>query len=286
MTGIPDAAGKQQGVMTNVLNDAVDLSLRQFIEAWQVMCSGGPAYIRAEGDGVECVFSGLPLGFFNTAFLTGKAISGADLKAHAHDACQWAADQRVPWLLVVTHDTLQPGTDAVAVLDECGLAPMMLLTGMLAHKVAPVTTIPAGLHLLVPKDDAGCSAVIDVNSAAYGIDLDGCKGVLGVRSFWQDHVAVLGVANGKPASSATVLRVDGLRYVALVATDPGRQRRGFAEATTRYALDVSAREYGERPTVLHASEAGRPVYQRMGYVAISTHTLFIEKRFLDAVSPG
>jgi hypothetical protein len=32
--------------------------------------------------------------------------------------------------------------------------------------------------------------------------------------------------------------------------------------------------------VLHATEPGRPIYERMGYARISTHTMFMEKRFL------
>ena len=32
--------------------------------------------------------------------------------------------------------------------------------------------------------------------------------------------------------------------------------------------------------MLLASDAGRPVYERMGYSRISTHTLFVERRFL------
>jgi hypothetical protein len=48
----------------------------------------------------------------------------------------------------------------------------------------------------------------------------------------------------------------------------------------RHALDLAARAHGETPSVLHATNAGRPVYQRMGYVPISTHTLFIEKKFM------
>jgi predicted GNAT family acetyltransferase len=75
--------------------------------------------------------------------------------------------------------------------------------------------------------------------------------------------------------------VDGVRYVALVATEPAQQRRGFAEAAMRLALDVAAREHGERTSVLHATEAGRPIYQRMGYRTISSHTICMEKRFFE-----
>ena len=32
------------------------------------------------------------------------------------------------------------------------------------------------------------------------------------------------------------------------------------------------------PTTLHATEAGRPIYERMGYAPIAAHTVFIEKK--------
>jgi predicted GNAT family N-acyltransferase len=77
-----------------------------------------------------------------------------------------------------------------------------------------------------------------------------------------------------------VILVDGYRYVALVATHPDHQRRGYADVVMRRALELSDQTYPDRPKVLHASDAGRPVYERMGYKPISTHTIFIEKRFL------
>jgi len=70
--------------------------------------------------------------------------------------------------------------------------------------------------------------------------------------------------------------------VALVATDPAFQRRGYAEAAMRHALAVAAQRHGAGPTVLHATDAGRPIYARMGYATIATHTTFIDKRFLGA----
>ena len=258
----------------------VDLSIRQFREAWRLMCGGSPDRSLAVEEGVEYIFSGIPISFFNVAILTGRGLSSDTLKSHGDHACAWAADKNVPWLFVVTHEALAAGIDAGSVLDGCGLAPMMPLTGMLAQQVAPVSRIPDGLELRVPQDDTGCSALLDVNSLAYGMDLAAGKPLLGKRSFWNDHVPVLGTAGTTPACCAAVMMVDGYRYVALVATDPAHQRRGYGEAAMRHALDVATREHGEHPTVLHATEAGRPIYQRMGYATIAMHTVFMEKKFL------
>ena len=96
--------------------------------------------------------------------------------------------------------------------------------------------------------------------------------MIGKQAFWNDHVAVLGSGHGAPTSGAAVLMVDGCRYVALVATAPAHRRRGYAEAVMRRALEVAASAHGECPTVLHATDAGRPIDARTGDVPISTHT--------------
>jgi GNAT superfamily N-acetyltransferase len=181
---------------------------------------------------------------------------------------------------VVTQEALEPDIDAGTLLDGCDLAPILSLTGMVAAKVGPVAVVPAGLELEVPRDDAGCAAIVDVNGAAYAMDMSAAKGVLGRAAFWGDQFPVVGRVGGRAVCCAATLRVDGHRYVAWVATLPGEQRKGYADAAMRRCLELSARAHGEVPTVLHATDAGRPIYERMGYRAIATHTVFMEKRFL------
>ena len=60
-------------------------------------------------EGIEFVFSGLPIAFFNVALFTGRGISDEGLASRGQQACACASDKGVPWLLVVTHDTLEPG---------------------------------------------------------------------------------------------------------------------------------------------------------------------------------
>ena len=76
------------------------------------------------------------------------------------------------------------------------------------------------------------------------------------------------------------MMVEGYRYVALVATDPGYQRRGYADAAMRRALELSA-------TVVHRSAYGAP-RDRCGAAGLRTngvhahleHTIFMAKEFL------
>ena len=108
-----------------------DLSIRQFVAAWNVLCAAAPDYAAHSEDGVEYVFSGVPLPFFNAAVLTGGNLTDDELQASAGNASAWASDRAVPWILITTQER-----DATAALDACGFAPLMGLTGMLAGQVA------------------------------------------------------------------------------------------------------------------------------------------------------
>jgi hypothetical protein len=51
------------------MNDNAALNIRQFCEAWRIMCTAAPGYRLASDDGVEYIFSGLPFPFFNAAIV-------------------------------------------------------------------------------------------------------------------------------------------------------------------------------------------------------------------------
>jgi GNAT superfamily N-acetyltransferase len=262
--------------------DHVELSIRQFVSAWRLMCERAPAYEQGEDDELALVFANVPVPFFNVAIPTGTGMTAGRLRALTERACTWAMSRRVPWLFVVTHDAVDGNVDVTAVVGESGLVPLLPLTGMQAATVAATAALPKGLRLEVPADESRCGALLDVNAAAYGMDLEPGKALMGQPAFWTSHFPVLGTVDGEPVSTTAVFMVDGVRYVALVATAPRQQRRGYADATMRRALQLAADAHGETPTVLHATDAGRPVYERMGYRPISTHTAFIDKAFLQA----
>jgi GNAT superfamily N-acetyltransferase len=262
------------------VNDPVGLSIKLFINAWRTICAGAREYADEAAGGVHYVFSGLPIAFFNIALATGRDVSAATLSASGREACDRASKHDAPWLFVVTDETLVAGTDPAAALEPCGLAPLMPLTGMIARQIAPPANVPPELRLARAQDDGACSALLRVNGLAYGMDLEAGKAILGKHNFWSRHFPALGLVKRKPVSAAAVLMVDEYRYVALVATDPEFQRRGYGDVVMRHALELSEQVHGHLPSMLHATAAGRPMYERMGYKRVTEHTVFIEKRFL------
>src|SRR3954447_27029591 len=117
--------------MSPIVHDDVNLGIHQFSQASRLMCGGAPRSSIARGEDVDHVFSGVPIPFFNIALLTCRGISADRLTSGARDACAWASDKGVPWMFLLTHEALEPGIDATAVLADCDLVAMMPLTGML-----------------------------------------------------------------------------------------------------------------------------------------------------------
>jgi hypothetical protein len=151
--------------MLTALNDSVGLSIRLFVDAWRTMSAGAQEHAEESAGAAHYVFSGLPISFFNVVLVTRRDVSTATLSASGREACDWASKRDIPWLFVITHEALAAGTDPVAALEPCGLAPLMPLTGMIARQVAPPSNVPPELQLVRPQDDGDCSALLQVNGA-------------------------------------------------------------------------------------------------------------------------
>jgi hypothetical protein len=224
------------------MTEGVALSISQFLDAWRIFGRACAGTRTEHAAGVDYIFTGLPIPFFNVAVLTSHFRGRAGTRRGAMHR------RRTP-LAVDRHARSSRGgrrchgrarrlRPRAAPADD-GDGPSY------AHVLQP--RLLDGLQLEVPEDDGGCGDVIDVNSAAYGMDLAASKPAFGRGAFWANHVAVLGRTGGVPATSAAVMLAGRHRYVALVATHPTYQKRGFAEAAMRHALSVSAERFGGGP---------------------------------------
>jgi ribosomal protein S18 acetylase RimI-like enzyme len=91
---------------------------------------------------------------------------------------------------------------------------------------------------------------------------------LGRLRCWVGRVA------GRPVSVSAAWVADGLVDVVWVATLPAARGRGYGEALTwRTALTEPG-----LPAVLLASDDGRPVYQRMGFLPLLRFTVWLYPR--------
>ena len=78
-------------------------------------------------------------------------------------------------------------------------------------------------------------------------------------------------------STAFAVPLNGVLYVAYVATALAHRRRGLAELVMRRSLGDATRATGITRTVLHATAAGYSVYLRMGYRPVDKFSLYVPR---------
>jgi hypothetical protein len=87
----------------------------------------------------------------------------------------------------------------------------------------------------------------------------------GASRFWVGFVA------GRPVATAASHTAAGVNNVEFVATVAGERGRGYGAAVTWAATTADP----SLPAVLIASDLGRPVYERLGYVLLTRWTLWL-----------
>ena len=136
-------------------------------------------------------------------------------------------------------------------------------------------TQPPGLRLAEVRDAEGLAAYSAALSLGFPIpELTG-------TTIWPEEVLSVpglhlwvGYEGSEPVTCAGAHVWGPLQHVEFVATRPEWRGRGFGEAVTWRATLVDP----AKPAGLVASDAGRPVYERMGYVALTRFTLWIGDR--------
>jgi GNAT superfamily N-acetyltransferase len=143
----------------------------------------------------------------------------------------------------------------------------LIHSGMVGD-VLPFNSVPSHplLQFMRVTDEAALQLYADINSEGYGFPREAGRAGLEGSSFWKNVAfSYIGYESGQAVSTAAAIVNDGQLYLALVATRPDAQRKGYGEATVRHALNAAYEATGLKRTSLHATDAGFPVYQRVGY---------------------
>lgn len=94
-----------------------------------------------------------------------------------------------------------------------------------------------------------------------------------------------GFRSPRPAGMGGLIQMEGTAYIGLVATDLSLQHRGVATLVMRRLLEL-ARERGCERVLLDASSAGRPLYEKLGFVADDEVRLFAREAVFPASGPA
>jgi GNAT superfamily N-acetyltransferase len=222
--------------------------------------------------GMNAAFGRAPVAFMNQCLLTQPAADLADLRTRIEAAIQYAGGIGMPWLMGLCHEWMPEG--AAELVKQCGFSPAMELVGMAADELLPPRRELPGLDYERARGQAGADAIAAINQAAYGMP-DEMAAMMSIPPLWEDdNCGMIGSAGGVQVTCSATFALAGCLYVGWVATLPGHQRRGYAEAVMRHSLNEAAAATGLKRTVLHASPAGTAIYEAMGYRRVCNFTAY------------
>ncbi len=267
--------------LRSCLEDALEQpaldSVRHLADVWRtIVLDRGPADVRdVPGMAVRWADSQDP--FWNCIAFTEQGVGARLLDERLAEAAATMRQKTQPGFIWLFEDLLDPSARAGLpdAVDRAGLSLSLSGFGMSGDFLpVPEPTHPDLRFVRVTTEDE-LIAYADLNSRAYAMPLEAGRDGFRGSALWKSGMYMyLGLKKGVPVSGAATLATNGCLFLALVATAPEEQRRGYGEATVRKALFEGAKATGLTRTVLHATMAGAPVYERIGYRKVASIGLY------------
>lgn len=258
--------------MGGVSPEAIE-SVQQLADTWRavVLDRGTGDVANPPGMAIRWADSQFP--FWNCITFTDQGCGSGLLDERFAQATDYMRRRSQPGLIWLFEDLLDPACRAglPEAVERAGLALSLSGFGMAGDILPIAEPHHPELEFVRVTTETQLTAYADLNSRAYGMPLEAGRDGLAGSALWKAGMhSYLGLADGVPVSAAATVATGDCLFLALVATAPEAQRRGYGEATVRKALYEGARATGLTRTVLHATLAGAPVYERIGYRKVAS----------------
>ncbi len=264
--------------MATPLHDSILESNAQFLGACEYFATRAKDGEIARFDGVQAMYSRVPVAFLNVLGFTCPVRNLRDFRARVHAVGVYSRAAGYPYFISVCRDWIP--RELHSMMDDVfageRMPPIMQWTGMAAAELSPLLHPARDLRIVPVTNEQTRIAVNDLNSIAYDLPPEPGREPYNREQIWSGAFGVVGMHKDQPVATATTIPIDGRLFVELVATHPEYRRRGFAEACMRDSLARAAAATGLRRTVLHATEMGRTLYLKMGYRDVTQFHLYCE----------
>lgn len=258
--------------MTGISPAALE-SVQQLADTWKaIVIDRGTGDVRdLPGMAIRWANSKFP--FWNCITFTDQIADGKLLDERLAHAATYMRQRSQPGLVWLFEELLDPccRAELPPAAERAGLSYSLPLFGMAGDFLPIPEPEHPSLRFVRVTTEEELLAYADLNSRAYGMPLEAGRDGLRGSALWKSGMyTYLGLEDGIPVSAAATVQTNGCLFLALVATAPEAQRKGYGEATVRKALFEGAKATGLTRTVLHATAAGAPVYERIGYRKVAT----------------
>lgn len=260
--------------MMHVADEIIE-SNAQFLGMWSEFARRFSGNRVEQLPGVAVAISGTSMAFINVIAFSSPVQDRNDLVRRCQTAIEIGKECGLPWLLSTCDSWMGNPDESREVLADFQFKTALPTTGMVAEDLTPAKPVPSGLEIRRAQDQTTRNDLVDLNTLAYGIPQEIGREGPGQPCFWDDsfhgYVAYL---DKLPVACSVAAPLGGRLYVSWVATHPEHRRKGYADAAMRASLASAREATGLSRTVLHATSAGLPVYERMGYRSVAGFTWY------------
>jgi len=224
-----------------------------------------PAVEISEDARFKWVLTGLPVSFLNNILYTCLDTGDIDeIVAELLAGLRAKGITRLSWWI-------EPGT------QPADLGEFLLRHGLIYDNEEPGMSLdlsqlheaplPEGFTVQRVEDLLCLEEFIHAAAGGFGFPAETehrCVEMFASLGFDQPLRHYIGILDGKTVATSQMFLGAGVAGLYWVSTLPEARRRGIGAAITRGPL-LEARALGYRIGILHASEMGFPVYQRLGF---------------------
>jgi GNAT superfamily N-acetyltransferase len=243
-------------------------SLHQFITIWKLIGKPFPQVDSTDKPGLAISWPNTRFPFYNLLFLTEQLTTAHVLQDRVQEAAAYMRGRSYGGLLVLCLDNLSGSAkeNLAAILGAAKLVQAIPMTGMAGDILPLEAPGHSALQFVRISDNSTIQAFAELNCVSYNIPIETSVSLVTEHTLWHKHAyGFVAYEGDKPVSTATAIINEGCLFLFLVATTPDARRQGYGEAVVRHALQTAYEATGIQRTVLHATEAGYPLYLRLGY---------------------
>lgn len=243
-------------------------SLHQFVTTWRLLARPFPRADLSDKPGLAVSWPGTHFPFYNMVFLTEELKDKDAFRDRVREAATYLRTSQTSGLFLVCLDRLSGTAENSfsSIMAQEKFVPAIPMTGM-AGDILPLAGTPhPDVRFVRISDDDTIRIFAEINCAAYGLPAETALSLVNEHTLWNEHAyGFLAYVGDEPVATATAIINENCIFLFLVATMPETQRKGYGNAVVRHALNTAYEATGIKRSVLHATEAGYPVYLRLGY---------------------
>jgi GNAT superfamily N-acetyltransferase len=243
-------------------------SLHQFVTIWKMIGKPFPGVDQTAGPGLTITWPNTDFPFYNALFLTEELTNALVLQDRVEAAAAYMRARPKGGLFVLCLDNVSGNAKETlsTILTQAKFVQAIPMTGMAGNILPMAAPGHPALRFKRILDEVTIQDFAELNCVSYGVPVETGRSLLKEHSLWHEHAyGFVGYAGDQAVSTATAIINEGRLFLFLVATTPEARCKGYGEAVVRLALQTAHEATGISRTVLHATEAGYPLYLRLGY---------------------